>query len=74
MAAPKGSPVLLEAIRLLIKNVQHPTYSIVGEEDSFVGRSGTLAVTGPDLVGYAASKFTESNGIDQKYLELCTVL
>jgi len=64
LAAPKGSPVLLEAIRLLIKNVQNRTYSIVGEEDSFTGQDGTLAVTGPDLVGYASSleMFTESNG------------
>mmetsp|Transcript_5819 Transcript_5819/g.6762 ORF Transcript_5819/g.6762 Transcript_5819/m.6762 type:complete len:387 (+) Transcript_5819:38-1198(+) len=66
MAAPKGSPVLLEAIRLLIRNVQNRTYSLLGEEDSFARSDlgGMLAVTGPDLVGYAASfeNFTESNG------------
>lgn len=64
MAAPKGSPVLLEAIRLIIKNVQNRTYDLVGEENSIRNLGGTLAVTGPDLIGYAASlgNFTESNG------------
>lgn len=62
MAAPKESPVVLEAIRILVQNVQHRTYSLLGEEDALKDMSDfrTLAITGPVLIGYVASmeKFT----------------
>mmetsp|Transcript_65592 Transcript_65592/g.73183 ORF Transcript_65592/g.73183 Transcript_65592/m.73183 type:complete len:459 (-) Transcript_65592:454-1830(-) len=62
MAAPKESSVVLEAIRILVQNVQHRTYSLLGEEDALKDMSDfrTLAITGPVLIGYVASmeKFT----------------
>jgi len=64
MAAPAGSPVLLEAIRTLVRNVQNRTYSLLGEEESLASKHDyeTLAITGPVLMGYvtAGGNFTNA--------------
>jgi len=55
LSAPQGSHVVLEAIRLVIANVQNRTNTLVGEESALKGHiHADLAVTGPILLGYAA--------------------
>lgn len=59
----KGSPVLLEAIKLIIRNVERRSYGIPGDE-AVLDRTGhmDLSVTGPILFGYAAARIEHGNG------------
>lgn len=58
MSARKGSPLLLDAIRLIIKNVDAQAYGLVGEEKAYAGQwQSMLAITGPILLGFAARNY-----------------
>jgi hypothetical protein len=70
LSAKKGSPFLLEAVRLIIRNVMHHSYGIVGEDSAMkrMGISADLCITGPCLLGYAASSF-RINSTSDPYIE-----
>jgi hypothetical protein len=70
LSAKKGSPFLLEAIRLIIRNVMHHSYGIVGEESAMkrLGMSADLCITGPCLLGYVVSSF-RINSASDPYIE-----
>jgi hypothetical protein len=56
LSAGRGSPILLQAIKLIIQNVASRSYVIKGERKNII-RTGhaDLSITGPILLGYAAT-------------------
>lgn len=60
MSARKGSPVLLEAIRQSIENIQNRSYTL--ESYDLAGRDD-LSITGPILLGHVATTGNFPNGV-----------
>lgn len=62
MLARRGSPISLQAVKLIIQNVESRSYVIKGERNRIRTGRGDLSISGPILLGYAATSENIAKG------------